>query len=176
MNFKTHEILITLIACICIVILTRPAVHEPTEELPIVEVSTMEAFNRSAGAIFDKDGEAAMLSFGDAITENIRPEMQAKLAPIVAAIRYAENGTTYQYGILHDRCPATYRGQASWCAATVQKTWDRYIIADGDPTDINAFIIHLGARYCPIGVANDPTGLNVNWVRNVTSIYTSILS
>ena len=119
--------------------------------------------------IFDKDGEDAMLDFGDAITENIRPEMQAKLAPIVAAIRYAENGGEgREYGILHPRVGPTYRSQAGWCAATVQKNWDRYVINGGDIHDTKAFIQWLGAVYCPIGVDNDPTGLNKYWGNNVT--------
>lgn len=29
------------------------------------------------------------------------------------------------------------------------------------------FIGCLGARYCPIGAKNDPTGLNKNWIKNV---------
>lgn len=33
------------------------------------------------------------------------------------------------------------------------------------------FIEWFGARWAPIGVVNDPTNLNVNWVRNVLKIY-----
>jgi hypothetical protein len=33
------------------------------------------------------------------------------------------------------------------------------------------FIEFLGSRYCPIGAKNDPTGLNKNWVKNVTYYY-----
>lgn len=34
-------------------------------------------------------------------------------------------------------------------------------------------IEQIGAKYCPVGAENDPKGLNVNWVPNVTSIYNS---
>lgn len=32
-------------------------------------------------------------------------------------------------------------------------------------------IAQIGAVYCPIGVKNDPTGLNKNWVPRVTELY-----
>ena len=85
------------------------------------------------------------------------------LAPIVAAIRYAENGKTYQYGIIHKRCPKGYRPQAGWCAATVQKNYDRWHKAGAK----GEFITYLGGIYCPVGAKNDPTGLNKHWIKNV---------
>lgn len=113
-------------------------------------------------AITDKDGKECAAAFQDAIVVNIRPECREYLAPIVAAIRYAENGGPgREYGILHARVKPTYRSQAGWCAATVQKTWDRWSGTEG-------FITYLGARYCPVGADNDPKGLNRHWVGNVT--------
>jgi len=111
-----------------------------------------------------RDGRIQGRKFEQAVKVNIRPELQSLLAPIVAAIRFAENGGKgREYGILHDRCEPTYRSQVGWCAATVQKTYDRWT-ALGMPGE---FVCHLGARYCPIGADNDPTGLNKNWVSNV---------
>jgi len=115
-------------------------------------------------AIKDKDGMYAATQYMDAICVNIRPECRSKLAPIVAAIRYAENGGKgKEYGILHPRVKPTYRSQAGWCAATVQKNYDRWVKAgkNGD------FISFLGAKYAPIGADNDPKGLNRHWVKNV---------
>jgi hypothetical protein len=114
-------------------------------------------------AIETKDGKANAALFDDAIKVNIRSECKATLAPIVAAIRYAENGKTYEYGIIHKRCPKGYRAQAGWCAATVQKNYDRWVKA-GSKGD---FITYLGGVYCPVGAKNDPHGLNKNWVKNV---------
>ena len=115
-------------------------------------------------AILAKDGKACAAQFDDAIVVNIRPELRSKLAPIVAAIRYAENGRRgREYGILHKRCPNTYRAQAGWCAATVQKNYDRWVKAGSK----GEFITYLGGIYCPIGVKNDPTGLNKHWIKNV---------
>ena len=34
-----------------------------------------------------------------------------------------------------------------------------------------SFIVFMSKSYCPIGAANDPTGLNKNWVKNVTYYY-----
>ena len=114
-------------------------------------------------AIEAKDGRTRMLEFRDAVEVNIRPKLRAELAPIVAAIRYAENGGPgRQYGVLHPRARG-YRSQAGWCAATVQKNWDRWHKA-GSPGD---FIDFLGNRYCPIGADNDPNGLNQHWKKNV---------
>lgn len=120
-------------------------------------------------AILHKDGKACAAAFDDAVKVNIRPELRKKLAPIVAAIRYAENGGKgKEYGILHPRVKPTYRSQAGWCAATVQKTWDRWHKAGCPGPD---FIAYLGKRYCPIGADNDPKGLNKHWTKNVRHFY-----
>ncbi len=37
------------------------------------------------------------------------------------------------------------------------------------------FIRFLAARWAPVGVANDPTNLNINWAGNVIKIYREIL-
>jgi hypothetical protein len=116
-------------------------------------------------AIASKDGKACAASFDDAVRVNIRPECVRELAPIVAAIRYAENGRAgREYGILHPRVKPTYRSQAGWCAATVQKNYDRWVKAGSK----GEYIKFLGARYCPVGADNDPHGLNKHWVKNVS--------
>ena len=123
-------------------------------------------------AIKAKDGVACAEQFQDAIEVNIRVECREMLAPIVSAIRYAENGGKgREYGILHPRVKPTYRSQAGWCAATVQKHWDRVAKAGGSPhDDIDGFITSLGKRYCPVGAPNDPDGLNQHWIKNVKNL------
>jgi len=123
-------------------------------------------------AILIKDGSAHAMQFASAVTANIRKENRASLAPIVAAIRYAENGGKgREYGILHPNVKPTYRSQAGWCAATVQKHWDRVAKAGGSPhDDIDGFITSLGKRYCPVGAPNDPDGLNQHWIKNVKNL------
>jgi len=117
--------------------------------------------------IYDKDGAKCAAMFDDAIKVNIRPELRKELSRYVAAIRYAENGKTYQYGIIHKRCKAGYRNQAGWCAATVQKNYDRWVKAGSK----GKFVVFLGNVYCPIGVKNDPTGLNKHWIKNVSKFH-----
>ena len=125
-------------------------------------------------AIEAKDGVECAKQFQDAVEVNIRPELQAELAPIVAAIRYAENGGKgREYGILHPRVKPTYRSQAGWCAATVQKNYDRWLKVRGE-ADCD-FIPFLGHRYCPIGADNDPNGLNKHWIQNVNHLTRQIL-
>ena len=116
-------------------------------------------------AIVLKDGLDNATEYVDAIRVNIRPKLHSELAPIVSAIRYAENGGKgREYGILHKRVKPTYRSQAGWCAATVQKNYDRWVKAGKH----GKFINFLGRVYCPVGAKNDPKGLNVHWIRNVT--------
>ncbi len=35
-------------------------------------------------------------------------------------------------------------------------------------------LAQIQAKYCPVGAANDPTGLNSNWLRNTTAIYAEL--
>ena len=32
-------------------------------------------------------------------------------------------------------------------------------------------IEEIGSKYCPVGAANDPKGINKNWVPSITNIY-----
>ena len=124
----------------------------------------LSAQSAAISAIGRKDGKICVQAFKDAIQTNIRKEHAKILAPIVAAIRYSENGGKgREYGILHPRCKPTYRSQAGWCAATVQKNFDRWTKAGRH----GAFLEFLGRVYCPVGADNDPTGLNRHWVKNV---------
>jgi len=123
--------------------------------------------DNASDPIKPKDGAAPAAQFEDAVRVNIRPELRAKLAPIVAAIRHAENGRAgREYGVLHPKALGkSYRTQAGWCAATVQKHYDRWVKA-GKKGD---FLESLARRYCPVGADNDPTGLNKHWLKNVTA-------
>ena len=37
-------------------------------------------------------------------------------------------------------------------------------------------IEEIGAKYCPVGAANDPNGLNKYWVGGVTNVYNYYLT
>jgi hypothetical protein len=87
---------------------------------------------------------------------------------LVDAIKSAEGSIKHPYGILKPYCkPNDPDGQCrKGCTQTVNKWLKR--ISYTSPED---FIRQFGAIYCPIGVSNDPNGLNKNWVRNVTKLY-----
>ena len=133
--------------------------------LALLALASPVLADSASDAIKAKDGAAHAAQFEDAIRVNIRPELRAELAPIVAAIRHAENGRAgREYGILHPKALGkSYRTQAGWCAATVQKHHDRWTKA-GRKGD---FLESLARRYCPVGADNDPTGLNRHWLKNV---------
>jgi len=117
--------------------------------------------------ISKKDGATHAEFFSQAIKANIRPQLQDKLSRIVAAIRYAENGRKgREYGVLHPKAlNKSYRIQAGWCAATVQKNYDRWIKAESKLD----FITFLGKRYCPV----EAHKLNKHWVKNVKYYFSS---
>ena len=94
-------------------------------------------------------GAYCIVCFGDAIN----------VPALADAIYKAEGGanTSHPYGILTKYKTTTPR-QA--CINTIN-----HALRDWDGT--GDFVAFLGSRYCPVGAKNDPTGLNVNWVKNV---------
>ena len=120
----------------------------------LLVLSTPAMADKAHDAIERKDGASKALLYDDAVRVNIRPSMRAK------------------YGVLHPKAKGKcYRTQAGWCAATVQKHWDRYTKAGGKASDTNAFLVSLAKRYCPIGAGNDPSGLNKHWLKNVSNFH-----
>jgi hypothetical protein len=91
------------------------------------------------------------------------PHAGINIEKLATAIYWAEGGpkTRHPYGILAKYKSTTPR-QA--CINTIKhalRDWS----GKGD------FIAFLGRRYCPVGAKNDPTGLNKNWIKNVTRLY-----
>ena len=153
-----------------------PPLHPPKQINPRIQNETYLQFRALRKTvqekIEDKDGPEVLKDFYDAIETNIRPELHSKLAPLVVAIRYAENGRSgREYGVLHPNVEPTYRSQAGWCAATVQKNWDRYEQQEGDTENFDEYIAFLGDRYCPIDDPRDIMGLNKHWKTNVQKFY-----
>ena len=81
---------------------------------------------------------------------------------IVDAIYWAEGGTetNHPYGILTKYKVTTPR-QA--CFNTVRNQRKRHAAHDCGKD----FLTCLRDRYCPLNADNDPTNLNVNWLKNV---------
>lgn len=105
-------------------------------------------------------------------------------AALLMAIRKAESGGEgLEFGIIPTKAYENDGGiiengklrayenefekQCSWAAWTIKKNLQRYNQTDKKED----FISHLQKRYCPVGVENDPTGLNKNWEKNVRFFY-----
>lgn len=82
---------------------------------------------------------------------------------LARAIYKAEGGskTRHPYGILKKYKTTTPRKA---CINTIKSNLKRWN-GKGD------FIVFLGKTYCPVGAKNDPSGLNRNWIKNVTYFY-----
>lgn len=52
------------------------------------------------------------------------------------------------------------------CRSTTHRMWE-YLRAH----DPDGYVAYLGSKWAPVGVANDPHGLNQNWAKNVTAIW-----
>jgi len=85
---------------------------------------------------------------------------------IVNAIYQAEGGASaqYKYGIrsVHYQDEAEAR---HICFNTVRNNRKRF--ADYGHIKYATYLEFLASRYCPIGVSNDPKGLNQHWLKNV---------
>lgn len=58
------------------------------------------------------------------------------------------------------------------CQATIRNNYKRWVKA-GRKGD---FINFLASKYAPVGVANDPSNLNVHWAKNVRFWYNKLLT
>jgi len=92
---------------------------------------------------------------------------------LMEAIYRAEGGERAKkpYGVLSVPCEGkAHCGRI--CENSIRNNLKRYA-KQGLKGDSRHFIAFMGKRYAPDikGLKNDPTGLNSNWVRNVTAIY-----
>jgi len=90
-----------------------------------------------------------------------------QIETIVNAIYWAEGGKDARkpFGILSVLCDG-YQDCRAVCVNSVRnghKRW-RHAVAQGNS---DTFLQHFSRRWAPIGAANDPTGLNKNWLANV---------
>lgn len=99
-----------------------------------------------------------------AVERNIPdPSLRPLFVKLLKSIRRAENGKPgREFGVIHKKAK-TLDQQAGWCAAIC---WRRYCEWE---TELHGddFLEYLASKYAPEKVANDPNGLNANWLRNV---------
>lgn len=80
------------------------------------------------------------------------------------AIRRAENSKKYPYGIIAKK-RLTENEARKYCVNTIKHRYHSYIPSVSQD---KSFIHFLSKTYAPIGASNDPTGLNRNWINNVS--------
>jgi hypothetical protein len=148
----------------------------------------------SSNFIEQIDGQRGRYVFNHAITSqapgdrNIRPDMVAKLAPYVAAIRAAEGGKKIRDGIAYGekdkrsldvvytnspdpRLRNKLRTQAGWAAAGTQKSYDRYTSGVVGGEDLAQAIQQ---RRTPLDATDDPDGYNKNFLGNYRFLISEI--
>lgn len=106
------------------------------------------------------------LSIVPSCLAEIDPNMASR---IVDAIYIAEGGdrAAKPYGILSVPCGSKDECRKI-CENTVRNNYKRWQKA-GNP---GTYLEFLASRYAPVGVSNDPKGLNRNWLKNVqTFVY-----
>jgi len=86
---------------------------------------------------------------------------------IANAIYLAEGGrkAVKPYGILSIPCDSESECRRI-CRNTIRNNFKRYLDAKAYLRE--TYLEFLSRRYAPIGAANDPRGLNQNWIKNVT--------
>jgi hypothetical protein len=96
---------------------------------------------------------------------------------LLVALRRTENGGPgREFGVVGVSAP-TLEAQARVAANTIRNTAQRYTEQGGELLDTTTgrysegFLRFLSARYAPVGVANDPTGLNRHHARNLIALY-----
>lgn len=60
------------------------------------------------------------------------------------------------------------------CRSVSHRAFEYAIMATEDPEQFDKydnFVHYLGSKWAPLGVSNDPTNLNKNWVKNVEYWY-----
>lgn len=125
-------------------------------------------------------GEADVLPRDEAVACILMGQALSVPSVLLAAIRLAENGRiTRAFGILSIPDCDTYGEEILYCAQTIKNNFERFRKAfpeiplwePGTKKLSIQYIQFLANRYAPIGAANDPAGLNMNWFKNVSRVY-----
>lgn len=88
------------------------------------------------------------------------------------AIYKAENSERYPYGIIAPYCTAkTPQKCRKGCLQTIEKRYRMWLSTNPATRDSQTFIVYLSRSYAPLNAKNDPSGLNKNWVKNVSHFY-----
>jgi len=92
------------------------------------------------------------------------PQNEAEIDLLADAIYWAENSKKYPYGIMSVTCKGE-KDCRKICINTIKNQKKRYKRSTNKRD--SSYLKSLARRYAPIGVDNDPRGLNHNWLSNV---------
>ena len=99
---------------------------------------------------------------------------------LVTAIMAHETGYGTSSAILNKNNPGgmmsssgliTYNSLDEGIEAVIRNLSNNYVHQEGNNLTT---VSQIGAKYCPVGAANDPTGLNGNWIPAIVSIYNDL--
>ena len=158
---------------------------------PIIAKKTLE----QAEKIFLLKNDYSTFKYQDEISQILKHSKIVGVEPeLLMAIRSAEGAAEHlAYGIkpgnkwfkiYHEEEGYLINGkmhpyinekekQLSWAAYTIKNNIKRF---NEDSKGHKDFLSYLANVYAPIGVSNDPNGLNANWEKNVRNFYAKFKS
>ena len=166
-----------------------PAPVAPTSEEPSIATTTPETMAQATGAYASATvapSRSIVVSPMSSAEERRILERTAKRAGIdpafLQALRRAENGGPgREFGVLSVPAP-TYHEQARVAAESIRRNVERFAERGGQAVDPATgrytpdFIAFFSSRYAPVGVGNDPSGLNRHHARNLLRLYTDAVA
>jgi hypothetical protein len=96
---------------------------------------------------------------------------QINVNTLASAIRKAENNPNY--GVLSIKCNNEAQCRQI-CINSINHNISRFKRNRALKLTPEAFIAFMGRRWAPVGVKNDPHGLNKNWTKNVLFFYNKL--
>lgn len=119
----------------------------------------IDAYLASKGSPMTGQGAAFMAS---GIRWQVDPRLLVAIAGAESSFGQITCGPNNAWGWACPNDPADF---ATWAAGidTVTRGLRRYYLDEGRTS-----VALIQQKYCPVGAANDPTGLNSHWVGNVT--------
>ena len=166
-----------------------PAPVAPTSEEPRIATTTPETMTQATGAYASATaapGRAIVATPMSTAEERRIIERTAERAAIdpafLQALRRAENGGPgREFGVLSVPAP-TYHEQARVAAESIRRNVERFAERGGQAVDPATgrytpdFIAFFSSRYAPVGVGNDPSGLNRHHARSLLRLYTEAVA
>lgn len=177
------------------------SVSAPIGTVDITSGMTVAAFNAAVKKVAQENGGGVVPGGGSASTSDIVSQIKsvikrrAPTSPLLPHVEYAvqyslQTGLDPRFIFAISGSESTFGTTGN--SASIHNAWGMgpHIVYPDWQTGFRAAIDNLngdlyrgdgrftieaiGARWCPVGAANDPTGLNNNWVPNMNILYTEL--